>query len=601
VLLLDSAIVMAFAPARLGALRRAVAALPLIALVAIPATLNHAKSPYLEGVALFALLALFVWGERLRPDRVAWAIVLCAVAVGGALALAPALRTGKPWLDYQGRTSGLTPGAGAESFDWNQRYGPINWPRTGKTVLTVTAARGDYWKAQNLDAFDGVSWTQGVIPGAQQLPPPSPSALAQWSEPIGVRIRNMKTSDLIGAGTVVVLTRLPKPVVPGASPGTWTSTRALGPGDGYQAEVYSPHPSGAQLQASGGDYSGVPAGYRMLQLTPGSAEVVFGAFGSGQEPLVAAGPRIQSGQGAVAASPYAGAFALAQRLASQSQTPYDYVQRLLGWLRHGYTYNENPPSHAYPLEGFLFSDRKGYCQQFAGAMALLLRMGGVPARVAAGFTPGTYDSSSHTWQVTDMDAHAWVEAWFPRYGWVRFDPTPGSAPELQNSSISPTTTPPTVAPKTPRARPSRIRPERAAKPNPVPQRSVRPPAATAGHGGSLAGGLIVAVVLALAAAGYLLSRPLLGVETAVAELERAFRRSGRQLPSDVTLAELEHQLRGSPDAAGYVERLRLRRFGAGERMPSASQRRALRAYLAAGVGLLGKLRALWALPPRRRV
>ena len=47
-------------------------------------------------------------------------------------------------------------------------------------------------------------------------------------------------------------------------------------------------------------------------------------------------------------------------------------------------------------------------------MALLLRMGGVPARVASGFTSGALDTTSHTWQVSDIDAHAWVEAWFPQ-------------------------------------------------------------------------------------------------------------------------------------------------------------------------------------------
>ena len=61
-------------------------------------------------------------------------------------------------------------------------------------------------------------------------------------------------------------------------------------------------------------------------------------------------------------------------------------------------------------------------------MALLLRMGGIPARVAVGFTTGTYDTATHQYVVSDIDAHAWVEAWFPHYGWVRFDPTPAAAP-----------------------------------------------------------------------------------------------------------------------------------------------------------------------------
>jgi hypothetical protein len=58
-------------------------------------------------------------------------------------------------------------------------------------------------------------------------------------------------------------------------------------------------------------------------------------------------------------------------------------------------------------------------------MALMLRYLGIPARVAAGFTSGTYDRKRGEWIVTDHDAHTWVEAWFPHYGWLPFDPTPG--------------------------------------------------------------------------------------------------------------------------------------------------------------------------------
>ena len=63
-------------------------------------------------------------------------------------------------------------------------------------------------------------------------------------------------------------------------------------------------------------------------------------------------------------------------------------------------------------------------------MALMLRYLGIPARVAAGFTSGNYVRSAGEWRVTDHDAHTWVEAWFPHYGWVTFDPTPPAAPAL---------------------------------------------------------------------------------------------------------------------------------------------------------------------------
>jgi len=61
-------------------------------------------------------------------------------------------------------------------------------------------------------------------------------------------------------------------------------------------------------------------------------------------------------------------------------------------------------------------------------MALMLRYLGVPARVAVGFSSGTYDAKAGVWRVTDHDAHAWVEVWFRGYGWLPFDPTPAARP-----------------------------------------------------------------------------------------------------------------------------------------------------------------------------
>ena len=93
--------------------------------------------------------------------------------------------------------------------------------------------------------------------------------------------------------------------------------------------------------------------------------------------------------------------------------------------RGGFRYEEHPPPSASspPLVDFVEVTRAGYCQHYAGAMALMLRTLGIPARVAVGFTAGTWKAG--VWTVTDQQAHAWVEAWFAGYGWLAFDPTPG--------------------------------------------------------------------------------------------------------------------------------------------------------------------------------
>jgi hypothetical protein len=319
--------------------------------------------------------------------------------------------------------------------------------------------------------------------------------------------------------------------------------------------------------------------------------VVFAPFHSGLAPEVVMGVSTLDGTAALQRSPYARAYALAGRLAAGAPTPYGFVENVLAYLRRGFSYNENPPASPFPLETFLFSDKRGYCQQFSGAMALLLRMGGLPARVAAGFTTGTRDTVNHQWVVTDFNAHSWVEVWFPHYGWIRFDPTPPAAPARENAAgLQP-------------VHGQGLRGAQAAAVKPVapgaPARRSRPRA----HPGGVTSFWLVAMPVAIAVAA-LIALGLFAVRRSastdeqrwLAELERALARSGRPVRAGVTLAALERRIE-SPEAAAYVRAVRLARFGGAALAPVPAQRRALRAQLRAGLGLRGWLRAWWALPP----
>jgi hypothetical protein len=116
----------------------------------------------------------------------------------------------------------------------------------------------------------------------------------------------------------------------------------------------------------------------------------------------------------------------AQRVVGSAQTPYAAVLALESWFRQrgGFRYDELPPqADGPPLVAFVSETKAGYCQHFAGAMALMLRLLGIPARVAVGFTSGMQQDGE--WVVTDHHAHAWVEVWFAGHGWLPFDPTPG--------------------------------------------------------------------------------------------------------------------------------------------------------------------------------
>jgi protein-glutamine gamma-glutamyltransferase len=593
-LLLAPALLLCFTPRRGGEAWRASAALPLVVLAIVPSTLARPQLPYLHGLILFALLALFMWGDRIRRYDTPLAVGVSLLAGAAAMVAAPRLDPHRPWLNFQALAGSLAPGQ-IERFDFSQHYGPLNWPRTGREVLDVKARRADYWKAEDLDLFDGRGWVRAT--SSAQLPSPDPASLARWTQTIQVTLRSMQSGDVIAAGTAQPPQHLAQAWSPGADTGTWTVATALQPGDSYRIRTYSPQPSASELAAAGLGYpSAELAGYRSMLPVPvvgtgPATAVVFAPFPSRAVQSVV-GIYGADGRRLVERSPYGRTYRLARRLAAHAGTPYGFVQNVLAYLRHGYGYDESPPRSALPLVSFLFSARRGYCQQFAGAAALLLRMGGVPARVVGGFTTGSFDTSTHRWLVSDLDAHAWVEVWFPHYGWVRFDPTPASAPARAGSA-------PIAA--------GGGRLGTAPHTSPIPHHDVAPAAASSRPGPRLGGGSPAAIVVAALAVLGLLGltarattlRRVPGDEAWVLELERALARSGRPPAAGLTLVALERRLASAPEAAAYVRAIRVARFGGGSLAPSPAGRRALRSQLGSGLGVLGRLRALWALPPVR--
>jgi transglutaminase-like putative cysteine protease len=127
-------------------------------------------------------------------------------------------------------------------------------------------------------------------------------------------------------------------------------------------------------------------------------------------------------------SSYKALAALAQTITSGQLTAIDKAQALQQWLGSSgiFTYTLKAPAitSAAGLESFLDSSKRGYCQQFAVAMAVLSRLVGIPSRVVVGYTSGTRQKDG-SWLVTTHDAHEWPELYFAGSGWLRFEPTPG--------------------------------------------------------------------------------------------------------------------------------------------------------------------------------
>jgi transglutaminase-like putative cysteine protease len=117
---------------------------------------------------------------------------------------------------------------------------------------------------------------------------------------------------------------------------------------------------------------------------------------------------------------------LAEEIAASSKNPYDKAANIERYLktRYAYTLDLRGPKVDDPLAYFLFSRRAGHCEYFAAAMTVMLRTLGIPSRYVSGFLPGEFNDLGGDYIIRASDAHTWVEAYFPGYGWITFDPTP---------------------------------------------------------------------------------------------------------------------------------------------------------------------------------
>ncbi|HEU0166950.1 MAG TPA: transglutaminaseTgpA domain-containing protein [Chloroflexota bacterium] len=118
---------------------------------------------------------------------------------------------------------------------------------------------------------------------------------------------------------------------------------------------------------------------------------------------------------------------LALQKTAGKATAFDKATALEAFIRQNYPYDTQippPPADRDGVDWFLFEERRGYCDYDASAMAVMLRTLGIPSRVAAGYSPGQLDSGDDTYHVTEQDTHTWVQAYFPGYGWIDFEPSP---------------------------------------------------------------------------------------------------------------------------------------------------------------------------------
>ncbi len=567
-----------------------------------------------EGLVLLVLVAAWLWlpglGARRLPSALGW---LCVAGAAAALLVGP-LGGGQAWLNYRAWNL-LGAGVRGIPFSWDQSYGPILWSRSQRTMFTVRAPGPELWKTTTLDRFDGLRFVRSGTnpPTAEDLPLPLND---QWYRFATFTIAGLASQLLPTEQGTTVGVNFADPVVHDQDGTARTTGATLRAGATYTVLSYVPQATPAELRAAPRSFPraylrytafDLPAtgqsGLRLAATDPTQPERFFtartvSAPAPGLSP--AASPRLRR---LILASPYARMYRLAQRLAAGARSDYDVATAIENYLKANYAYNEQPPARRYPLESFLFVDGIGYCQQFSGAMALMLRMDGIPARVAAGFLPGSYDSATGRYEVRALDAHSWVEVFIAGTGWVPFDPTPprsvGQVPKFPLYTSSRTVTPAAAIAATVGGLP-----QDAHQPIPIPRRA----------GSGLASGMVALLVFAvvgLSALGVVAVRWLAGSvrlrrsldgdgELAVVELTRALERLGYDVRGATTLTRIERRVRvqGGADATRYVRLLRDRRYGrANGAVITLRDRRALRRAMTVHLGLDARLRGLWALPP----
>ena len=428
------AAVLAFWPRSKGRLGfPAAALLVLTALFAVPIISLDFTFEFLRGAVFTVLMVAFLRLEKLRrPDALA-AAVLAIVITLLALVAAPLLNKNNPWFDYESWAL-ETSSSKSTTFTWNHSYDGLNWPRDGRELLRVTARRPAYWKAENLDIYDGERWLRSRVDYSVPEFPDDPERVEAWTQQIRVSIRNLRTDQFITAGYAsdVDIPRLSD--VP-TMDGLYLAPRTLRRGDTYTAEVYTPRPPQNQRRRAGTDFDPSLSAYTTFYATTvglmGAPHIrmTFPFFGDELGQIEVGPPDDRTAEQMLAENRLTRTFQLSQQLREGTDTPEDYVQNVLNYLSdESFTYTESPPPEARSLDGFLFDAKTGYCQQYSGAMALLMRMGGIPARVVTGFSTGATDTKTGEYVVRDFDAHSWVEVYYPTWGWITFDPTPAASP-----------------------------------------------------------------------------------------------------------------------------------------------------------------------------
>ena len=320
---------------------------------------------------------------------------------GGAVGIPGALAGdgGSPvQLSKPGSPSGPTRVGGFQGFA-NTLDTALRGQLGNTVVMRVRAQRPTYWVGETFDDWDGQSWTS-TKPATHSLQQQSPFYLpVDDANPFGPTdlqtfFVSSSSPDLVFHAETAHEVWFPTSSLFYSDDGTLVSPIGLGKGAIYSVESDVSTATALDLRL---------ASDRTLGLTPADRSR-FTAL-----------PR-----------PYPAVAALAQSITAGIVDYYDKVQALIAWMGANTKYSTDIPPlprGADTVDEFLFGNRTGFCEQISTSLAVMLRTLGVPVREVVGYVPGPYNPITDLYEVQAKDAHAWVQVYFPGYGWISFDPT----------------------------------------------------------------------------------------------------------------------------------------------------------------------------------